>query len=213
MRKKTVEFVIAGVLVLVFGVASTPARAELNLEILTGQYSPHLRAVNEEFDEYWNNRWGTDFGFKAQSFKSKTGGTYRKLWEDPSGVLERYQHDEFKWTVTPVIISGIYKFSPFYIGAGIGSFSSELQWVGKYDDYLNGSWMDSGSESKYDSDSPAGVVLLTGLSFGDKPVSLNLEARYIMLAKAKLKVNCHTWETEADFGGLQLGVLAGVTFG
>jgi len=33
-----------------------------------------------------------------------------------------------------------------------------------------------------------------------------------MLAKGKLEVNCHTWDTEADFGGLQLGVLVGVTF-
>jgi len=235
MRKRGVGSVIAGVLVLVLGVALTPARAELSLKILTGQYSPHLRAVNEEFDEYWNNRWGTDFGFKAgpiyglalgydvgprfkirmegQSFESKTSDTYRKYtWEDSLGVWEGHQHEDHKLTVIPVTVLGIYKSSPFYIGGGVGSFSSKLEWAKKYDEYLNGSWMDSRSENKSDSDSPAGVVLLTGLSFGGKPFSLNLEARYIMLAKAKLKVNCHTWETEVDLGGLQLSVLAGGTF-
>ena len=234
MRKKTLESVIAGALVLVLGVASTPARGELSLKILGGQYSPHLRKMNEEFDEYWNNQWGTDFGFKAgaiyglalgydvgprleirlegHSFESKTGDTYYDSWEDSSGLWERYYHDDFKLTVTPVIFSGIYKFRPLYVGVGVGSFSSKLQWVGGYDEYLNGSWMDSYPEGKSDSDSPAGLVVLAGLSFGDKPISLDLEARYVMLAKAKLIVNCHTWDTAVDLGGLQLGVLAGVTF-
>lgn len=234
MRKKTVESVIAGVLVSVLSVASAPARAELSLKILGGQYSPHLRKLNEEFDEYWNNRWGTDFRFKAgaiyglaleydagprlkirlegHSFESKTGDTYRKSWEGSWGVLERYQHEDFKLTVTPVILLGIYKFPPFYVGAGVSSFSGELQWVMKYDEYLNESWTNSDSESKSDTDSPVGLVLLAGFSFGANPVSVNLEARYVTLAKAKLIVDCNTWDTEVDFGGLQLGVLVGVTF-
>jgi len=55
-------------------------------------------------------------------------------------------------------------------------------------------------------------VVLAGFSLGNNPVSLNLEARYVMLAKGELEVNCHDWDTEADFGGLQLSLLAGVTF-
>jgi len=234
MRKKTVESVIAGVLVLVLGVASTPARAGLSLKILGGQYSPHLRKMNEEFDEYWNNQWGTDFEFKAgaiyglalgydvgprfkirlegYSFESKTGDTYRESWEGSLGVWEQYIHEDFKLTVIPVIVLGIYKFSPFYVGGGVGSFSSELQSPWEYDEYLNGSWMGSYSGSKSDADSPAGLVVLAGFSLGNNPVSLNLEARYVMLAKAGLEVNCHDWDTEADFGGLQLSLLAGVTF-
>lgn len=234
MGKKTVESVVAGVLVLVLGVASAPARAEFSLKILRGQYSPHLRKMNAEFDEYWNNYWGTDFGFKAgaisgfalgydagprfeirlegYSFESKTGDTYRESWEGSLGVREGYQHQDFKLTVTPVIVLGIYKFSPFYVGAGVGSFSSKLQWTWEYNEYLNGFWMDSHSGSKSDTSSPGGLVVLAGFSFGDKPVSLNLEARYVMLAKGKLEVNCHNWDTEADFSGLQLSLLAGVTF-
>jgi len=49
MGKKTVESVVAGVLVLVLGIASAPARAEYSLKILRGQYSPHLRKINEDF--------------------------------------------------------------------------------------------------------------------------------------------------------------------
>ena len=234
MGKKTVESVIAGVLVLVVGVASTPTRAEFSLKVLGGQYSPHLRKINEELDEIRNNRWGTDFEFKTgaiyglalgyrvgprleirlegYSFESKTSDTYYDSWEDSSGLWEDYYHEHFKLTVTPVIFSGIYRFSPFYVGVGVGSFSSEQQWIQEYEEYLNGFLIDSSSWPKSDTDSPVGVVVLTGFSFGDNPVSLNLEGRYVMLAKGKLVVNCHTWDTEADFGGLQLTLLAGVRF-
>jgi len=234
MGKKTVESVVAGVLVLVLGVASAPARAELSLKILRGQYSPHLRKMNAEFDEYWNNRWGSDFGFEAGAiyglalgidvgprfeirlegygFESKTGGTYCNSWEDSSGLWEHYYHEDFKLTVTPVIFSGIYKFPPFYVGVGVGSFSIKQQWVQEYNGYLNGFWMDSNSWGKSGTDSPGGLVVLAGFSFEYKPVSLNLEARYVMLAKGKLEISCHTWDTEADLSGLQLSVLAGVTF-
>ena len=58
----------------------------------------------------------------------------------------------------------------------------------------------------------AELLVLTGFSLGNKLVSLNLEARYVMLAKGKLVVNCHSWATEADFSGLQLSFLAGITF-
>jgi len=236
MRKKIVESVIAGVLVLVLGVASTPARAKLNLKILGGQYSPHLRKMNEDFDEHWNNDWGTDFEFKAgviyglalgydvgprfeirlegHYFESKTGDTYYHSWESESGNLwEHYHHEDFKLTVSPVIFSGIYKFSPFYAGIGVGSFSSKLQWVGEYDEYKNGSLSDSYSLGMSDRDSPAGLVLLAGFSFKHKPVSLNFEARYVMDTKAKFEVDWwDTWDTEADLSGLQLSLLAGVTF-
>jgi hypothetical protein len=190
--------------------------------------------MNEEFDEYWNNHRGTDFGFKAgvisglalgvnvgprfeirlegYGFESKTGDTYRESWEGSLGVWERHIREDFELTVTAVIVLGIYKFSPFYVGAGVGLFSSRQQWVQEYNGYLNGFWTDSYSWGKSDTDNPGGLVVLAGFSFGYKPVSLNLEARYVMLAKGKLEINCHTWDTEADLSGLQLTVLAGVTF-
>ena len=235
MRKKIVEFVIAGVLVLVLGVASTPARAEWSLKILGGQYNLPLGRINGDFDEHWNNDWGTDFEFKAgviyglalgydvgprfevrlegYSSESKTGDTYYNSWQDSWGFWEHYHHDQFRLTVTPVIISGIYKFPPFHVGAGVGSFPTKLQWVGEYDEYLNGSLWDSYSLGMSNSDSPVGLVLLAGFSFGNRLVSLNLEARYVMLAKANLEVDWwDTWDTEVDLSGLQLSLLAGVAF-
>jgi hypothetical protein len=235
MRKKIVESVIAGVLVLVLGVASTPARAELSLKILTGQYSPHLRKINEDFDEHWNNERGTDFEFKAGVIyglalgydvgprfeirleghycESETGDTFYHSWQDSRGFYEHYHHDQFRLTVTPVIISGIYKFPPFYVGAGVGSFLSKLQWVGEYDEYLNGSLWHSYSLGTSDTDSPVGLVVLAGFRFGGRLVSFNLEARYVMVAKAKLEVDYwDTWDTEVDLSGLQLSLLAGVKF-
>ena len=236
MRRKAVECVIAGVLVLVLGVASAPARAGLSLKILGGQYSPHLRKINEEFDKYWYNRYGADFALKAgaiyglavgydvgprfevrlegHGFESKAGDTYYNSWESSEGFWEHYHSVDFELTVTPVILSGIYKFSALYIGVGIGSFSTKLQLVGEYDEYLNGSLSDSYSLGMTDRDSPAGLVLLAGFGSRGKGVSLNLEARYVMSPKAKLEVDYWdtTLDTEADLSGLQLGVLAGVTF-
>jgi len=235
MRKKIVESVIAGVLVLVLGVGSTPARAGLSLKILGSLYNLPLGRINGDFDEHWNNDWGTDFEFKAgviyglalgcdvgpqfeirlegQYFESKTGDTYYNSWQGSSGFWEHYHHDQFRLTVTPVIISGIYKFPPFYVGAGVGSFFSKLQWVGEYDEYLNGSLWDSYSLGMSDTDGPIGLVILAGFTFGGRPVSLNLEARYVMLAKAKLKMEYwDTWDSEVDLSGLQLSLLAGVKF-
>jgi len=236
MREKIVKSVIAGVLVLFLGLVSSPARAELSLKIVGGHYNFSLGRINEDFDEYWNDDWGTDFEFKAgaiyglalgcdvvprlefrlegYSFESKTGDTYYNSWERESGDLwEHYHHDDFKLTVTPVIVSGIYKFSPFYVGIGVGSFITKLRYVGEYDEYKNEFLFDSYSLTESDSDIPAGLVLLAGFSFKHKPVSLNLEARYVMDTKAKLKVRWwDTWDTEVDLGGLQLSLLAGVTF-
>jgi hypothetical protein len=235
MRKKIVESVIAGVLVLVLGVASTPARAQLSLAVVGGYYSPTLGKINEDFDEHWNNDWGTDFEFKAgaihglalgydvgprlefrlegYSFESKTGDSYYHSWEDSEGFWEHYHNDNFGLTVTPLILSGIYKLSPFYIGAGIASFSTKLKWTGEYDEYRYGFLWNSHSLRESDSDSSTGLVLLAGFSFGRQPVLLNLEARYVMGAKAKLEVIWwDTWETEVDPSGLQLSLLAGVKF-
>lgn len=158
---------------------------------------------------------GRQFGLRLEgsSYESKTGEIYHHSWEDSWGFWEHYHNDNFRLTVTPVILSGIYKFSPFYIGAGVASFSTKLKWTGEYDEHLNGFWWNSYSLSESDGDSSTGLVLLAGFSFGRQPVLLNLEARYVMGAKAKLEVIWwDTWETEVDPSGLQLSLLAGVKF-
>ena len=211
MRKKIVGFMVAGILVLVFGLASTPARAEWSLGLGGGYYSPNFGKVNDDLDEV-NDLLGTDLEFKAgmmyglalgydlgsrfglrleyNSFESKTSDV---LWADPTTRVDL----EYKLTVTPLSLALTYGFSPFYVGAGVGSFSTELEW---------GLLADSVFVSVSDSDSPTGFILLAGFGFGSPPIFLNLEARYIVGTKAKLE----DADTEVDLTGPQLSLLAGL---
>ena len=125
MSKKIVGFVIAGVLVLVLGFVSTPARAELSLGLVGGYYSPNFGEVNDDFDEV-NANFGMDLELKAgimyglalgydlgsrfglrleyNSFESKTsdtGSVTRDLWEYRFGL-------DAKLTVTPALLFLIY---------------------------------------------------------------------------------------------------------
>ncbi len=207
MRKKIIGFMVAGILFLVLGFVSTPASAELSLGLVGGYYSPNFGEINDDLDEF-NDLLGTDLELKAgmmyglalgydlpphfglrleyNSFESKTSDT----------VLPGVDLD-FKLTVTPVILSLLYGFSPFYVGAGVGSFSTELQW---------GVLEDSVFTSVSDSDSPTGLVLLAGYGFGGEPIFLNLEARYVVGTKAKLE----DAGTEVDLSGVQLSLLVGL---
>ena len=226
MREKIVGFMIAGVLVLGLGFVSTPTRAQLSLGAVGGYYSPNFGLINEEFDFYFNDLYGTAFEFKAgmlyglalgyqlpgrfrlrleyNSFESKTSDEYSEYWV----FNETRWKDDFTLTVRPVILSLLYELSPAYIGAGIGSFYSKLNRDSEWEEYTFGILWDTGSGSFSDSDSPTGLVLLGGFRFGAEPVFLNLEARYIVGTKAKLE----DWPTEIDLSGLQLCLLGGFRF-
>jgi len=226
MRKKIIGFMVAGILFLVLGFVSTPASAELSLGLVGSYYSPNYGEVNDYLDEM-NTFFGTDLEFKAGmmyglalgydlpprfglrleygSFEPKTSDT---VSEGLPGILEYRTDIDLKLTVTPVVLSGIYKFSPFYIGAGVGSFSTKAKATWTYEEYFLGVLVDSESESESDSDSPTGFVLLAGYGFGGESPFLNLEARYVVGTKAKLK----DIETEVDLSGLQLSLLGGFKF-
>jgi len=225
MRKKIVGFMIVGMLILVFGLASTPARAELSVGLVGGYYSPNFGKINDEWDEM-NDLLDTDLGFKAgmmyglalgydlpprfglrleyNSFESKTSDTWSFAWDS----WEYRSALDVKLTVTPVILSLLYGFSPFYIGAGVGSFSTKVKSTWTFEEYYDGILEDSESDSASDNDSPTGLVLLAGYGFGGEPVFLNLEARYVVGTKAKLE----DFETEVDLSGLQLSLLGGFKF-
>lgn len=233
MRKKVVGLVVAGVLVLGLGLISTPAKAALSLGVMGGYYSPSFGQINDQFDEWYNDYYGnTDFGFEAgmtyglvlgsdlgshfeirleyNSFESATSDTTYDTVVDLFGTLwEHYEDLDFKLTVTPVILSLIYEFSPAYIGAGVGSFSTRIETTRAWEEYWDWVLGDWGSESVSDEDSSIGLVLLGGLSFGGKPIFLNLEARYITGTKIKLEV-MSGWDTEVDLSGLQLSLLVGI---
>ena len=225
MRKKIIGFMVAGILFLVLGFVSTPASAELSLGVVGGYYSPNFGQVNDDLDEI-NTELGTDLEFKAgmmyglalgydlpprfglrleyNSFESKTSDT----WSETSGLWEFREDIDLKLTVTPVILSLLYRFSPFYIGAGVGSFSTKVKSTAEWEEYFAGFLVDSDSWSESDDDSPTGLVLLAGYGFGGEPVFLNLEARYVVGTKAKLE----DFDTEVDLSGLQLCLLGGFRF-
>ena len=87
----------------------------------------------------------------------------------------------------------------------MGSFPTKFRSTWTTKTYLNALLADTDSGSHFDSDSPTGFVLLAGLRFGGKPAFLNLEARYIVGTKAKIK----DWDTEVDLSGPQVSLLAG----
>jgi hypothetical protein len=136
------------------------------------------------------------------SFESETSDEYSVYW----AFTERRWKRDFKLTVRPVILSLLYGLSPAYIGAGIGSFYSKYNSDREWEDYVLGFLVDAGSGSFSDSDSPTGFVLLGGFRFGNRPVFLNLEARYVVSTKAKLEDT----PTEIDLSGLQLSLLLGI---
>ncbi len=207
MRKKIVGFMIAGVLVLVFGLASTPARAELSLGVVGGYYSPNFGQVNDDCEEI-NDIFGTDLEFKAGMMYGLALGydlparfglrlEYNSFESKTSDTLIPGIDVDLKITVTPLLLSLTYGFSPFYVGAGVGSFPTEF-------DY--GFLVDSTLVTESDSDSPTGLVLLAGFGLGDRPIFLNIEARYVVGTKAKLE----DADTEVDLSGVQLNLLAGL---
>jgi len=149
MRKKIVGFMIAGVLVLVLGFISTPARAEMNLGLGGYYYAPGFGEINDTLGDV-NDYYGTDlefkgggmyglwvgwditprFGLRAEydSFRSETSGTGDHL--DIYYWFSDYWRDYYLWyyetletkitlTITPIIFSGIYRFPPFFVGGGM----------------------------------------------------------------------------------------------
>jgi hypothetical protein len=198
MRKKITGFMVAGILVLGLGFASTPAQAELSLGVVGGYYSPNFGKIN---DDYLAGL-GTDLEFKAGAMYGLVlgydlGSRFGlRLEYDSFESKTSDEERDFKLTVTPMMLSLTYGLSPAYIGAGVGLFSTELK-----DTYGD-------SESDSDSDSPTGLVLLGGFGFGDRPIFLNLEARYVVGTKPKLE----DFGTEVDLSGLQLSLLTGFKF-
>lgn len=226
MRKKVISFLIAGVVVLILGFVSTPARSELSLGVLGGYYSPNFGKINDDLEEDFNTPYGTVLGFTGTmmygltlgydlpgrfglrleygSFESKTSDAVSEtedLWEQRVDI-------DCKVTVRPLLLCLTYGLSPFYLGAGVGSFSTEAEDTFTYELYHDGSLVDSEFDTRSDSDRPSGLMLLVGFRFGTKPTFLNLELRYVVNTKAKLE----DVETEVDLSGLQFSLLGGLKF-
>lgn len=206
------------------GFIATLARAELSLDVVGGYYSPSFGNINDELAEF-NGLYGTDFEFEAgtmyglalgydvnphfwlrleyNSFESKTSDDSWAYYDS----LAEYWDEEFKLTVTPVILSGIYQFSPFYVGAGIGSFATKFKYTYTVEEYQDEILVDSSSGSYSESDSPIGVLVLGGLEYSSQGFFGELEARYLV-AKAELERR----DAKVDWGGFQVCVRAWFKF-
>jgi len=230
MRKKIVGLISAGVLVLVFGVSLTPAPAQLSLEVAGGYYSPNFGEINDELEEF-NDLNGTDFAFEAgmmyglalgyeinshfrlrleyNSFESKTGDDF---WDHYVAYSDYWDLD-LTLTVTPVIVSGICRFSPFYVGAGVGLFSTEFKVTGVLESYEDEILYYSDSVSDSRSDNPVGILGLVGVEYRGEAFFWGLEARYVV-AEAELE----DWDlreildTKVDLVGFTVCVTAGFKF-
>lgn len=224
MRKKIAGFMIAGMLVLILGFTSTPARAELSLGVVGGYYSPNFGWINDYYFDSFNDWRGTYFKFKPAmmyslalgydvtphfrlrleytSFKSETSDDF---WDYSALPWATYYDSDFKLTVTPVILSGTYRFSPFYIGGGVGSFSTEFKDAYVYEDYLDETSIKRGSRSYSANDTPLGVLFLGGFEYSGQGFSGTLEARYVV---AEADLTDWLQDAKADLGGFQ--VCAGI---
>jgi len=224
MRKRTglIRLVVL-ISILIFGIAS--AQAGLSIGEVVSYYSPRFGEVNDKLE--WVSAlsemdlklkgglacgltlsYDTSPNFRIRgehnTFTSKTSDSSSyDLWEDDYS---------FKLTTTPIILSGIYRFSPDsllcpYAGAGIGYFFTKIsdEWKGYYEGEM---W---NTESYSDKDNPIGYQILGGIEFRGENFSLAMEARYI-IAKANLNDPSAGFNTKVDLGGLFAGLIASTKF-
>jgi len=230
MRKKIAGFMIAGVLVLALGLVSIPAQAEWTFGPVGGYYSPNFGPINEELDEH-GDLYGTDFAFEAgmmyglalgyngnshfglrleyNSFESKKSDDF---WSH-SVEYSDYWDLDLSLTVTPVILSGIYRFFVFYIGAGVGWFPTEIKVTGTLESYQAGVLYYGGPVLDSRSASAIGILGLAGLEYRGGWFFGGLEARYIV-AEGELE----DWDlqqildSKIDLSGFEACVTAGFRF-
>ncbi|MEA1965490.1 MAG: outer membrane beta-barrel protein [Candidatus Aerophobetes bacterium] len=232
-RRVGVIGIVALVSVLIFGVV--PAQAELSVGGMAGYYNPEFGEVNDRLEEF-NKRTGTDLKFKGglaygltlsydispnlrirgeyNTFTSKTSDSYTDSYYDCLGDLweDEYNYEE-KLAITPIVLSGIYRFSPDsrlcpYVGAGIGSFPTKYSYDAERKKYCEGYLDDTDTWSGSDEDSPIGFQVLGGVEFGGKKFSLAAEVRYIT-AKA---TSITETKFDVDLGGFFAGLVASIKF-
>lgn len=227
MRKKAVEFVVAGVLVL--GLFSGSAGAALNFAGLVGWYSPNFGEINDYFDDV-NDFWDTDLGFEGgmaygagveyeitPNFKLR--GEWAGFTIDTSDSVSHprpFYRGEFELTMNAYTLSGIYRMSPEellspYIGAGLGQFKTNLEWEesGVLPSYI---WITFDRETE----ESIGFQALMGIEFDTEKFLLRGEARYIS-AEVEIEDFSGMYDdvvsgTKVDLGGLFLNVGAIIRF-
>jgi len=180
------------------------------------------------------------FGSKTSDSYSDSGesydyGCYDYWYDDYYDYYEYWEESgdlEIESKLSALILSGIYRFSPDesfspYVGAGIGRFSTELNWKSKgysyysysYDyysyDYLDEeySYRVPVDYSDSDSTSSIGFQFLGGAEYkiGER-FSISGELRYIS-AKAEGLFKTEDYEgTDVSWSGIFVGLMASYKF-
>ena len=230
MKKKMVGFLGAGALVLVFGLFSDSAQAELNFGGLVGWYNPNFSEVNDYLDSSAPPEWGIDLEFEggmmygvAVEYEITPNFKLRGEWNsfnadtsDSDGGGNFGYSAEYKLNVNAYTLSGIYTVSPAkpvspYIGAGVGQFMTKFQWE-EIELYTGTPWLTStGSETE----GPIGFQISMGIEFGTETLLLRGEARYISSQVEMKDFESYDGKvsgTTIDLGGLFLNVGATIRF-
>lgn len=146
-------------------------------------------------------------GLGINTYGLQTSGTLYDYYVDDWGFLwEQYIDKNWELRVRPVIFFGTIRLSPAYVGMGVGIFPTWFKVDWEREVYVDGILVDTASGSGSDRDSPIGLVLLIGYQVGGKRIFFNLEASYIVGAKANLE----DFGTEVALGGLQVSLRAGL---
>lgn len=224
MKKKMVGFLGAGALVLVFGLFSDSAQAELNFGGLVGWYNPNFSELNDYLDSSAPPEWGIDLEFEggmmygvAVEYEITPNFKLRGEWNsfnadtsDSDGGGNFGYSAEYKLNVNAYTLSGIYTMSPArpvfpYIGAGVGQIMTKFQW-GEIELYAGTPWLTStGSETE----GPIGFQVLTGVGFNTGTLLLWGEARYIFAKVEMENFQSHDGSVSGitiDLSGLFLNV-------
>ena len=235
MKKKTVSFLGAGALVLVFSLFSGSVEAALNFGGLVGWYSPNFGEVNDYLD-HRNTIWDTDWKFEggmmygaAVEYQITPNFKLRGEWNgfngetsDSDGVGWMGYEAEYKLNVNAYTLSGIYTISPEkpvspYIGASVGQFVTKFQWEEIRSIRGTPESTSAGSETE----GPIGFQILMGIEHHTEKFLLRGETRYISAQVEIEDFESLGWVslldgrvsgTTIDLGGLLLNVGAIIRF-
>lgn len=228
MKRKIIGFIVTGTLIFTLIFAARATGADWSIGGVAGYYSPNFGEIND-FDERYESwdiygvdltlKAGTIFGITAahdispnlrlrgeiNSFTAEANDI--GYWS--SGPYEEVSDIDFQLTMTSLVFSGIYRFSPEeplspYVGAGVGQFSTKVKLTEERRWYEYGSLEDTYTTNVSQSDTPIGFQLLGGVEYSIENFLLAAEIKYI-IAKADMAV----FKT-ADLSGLSL--ILGVLF-
>lgn len=204
MKRKIIRLIASGTLIFILSFASRSTQADWSIGGVAGYYSPNFGEVND-FDERYESWdiYGVDLTFKAgtifgitaaydissnfrvrgeiNSFTAKASdvGYWSGVWRWSEEVYDI----DFELTMTSLVFSGIYRFSPEeslspYVGAGVGQFSTKVKLSEERRWYEYGLLEDIYTTSVSQSDTPIGFQLLGGAEYSIENLLLVAEIKY-----------------------------------